>query len=88
MAAVLCSASGIPQISGSLGNLPYNPGSSLMWTSKSREDCKRNLISAVNPSGQEELPVSRFKCEGIAVWLQGAKWTWSILVLLLKTIVA
>ena len=88
MAALLCSASGIPQNSGSLGNLPCNPGSSLMGTSKSSEACKRNIISAENSSGQKELPVSRFKCEGIAASLQHAKWTWSILVTLLKTVVA
>lgn len=87
MAALLCSASGTPQNSGSLGNLRCNPGSSLMETIKSREACKRNLISAENPSGQKELPVSRFKREGIAVGLQHAKWTCSILVILLKPVV-
>lgn len=51
-----------------------------MGTSQSREAYKGSLISAENDSGQKELPMSRFKCEGIAAWLQHAKWTWSILV--------
>lgn len=54
---------------GILGIPASNSGSSLTGTSKSREASKRNLISAENPSRQEQLLMGKFKNEGtVATW--------------------